>query len=365
MRLLLRTLIRQSPLLARQHDTIWVGSVFTLGLYVRDHEQTMNLLFLGTSAGVPTKTRNVSGVALRESQGKGWYLIDCGEGTQHQVLHTKLSLNSLRAILITHVHGDHCYGLPGLLASAAMNGRTEPLTIVAPAGVKAWLDATFEATQVCLPFALAFIDSDELPTVEFERIAVTTSRLSHRAPSYAYGLTETKVDAALNIEKLTLKGIPRGPLWGQLKQGFDVEFGGERLKSRDFLISKHKPRKVVIAGDNDQPDLLSEACAGAQVLVHEATYTEAMAEKAGDVGHSYAKQVAAFAESVALPNLVLTHFSPRYQPNPHASPSIEDIRKEAQRVYLGSLYLARDFGEYSLDKAGHFAEIEGESLSAR
>ncbi|WP_386082312.1 ribonuclease Z [Vreelandella sp. F11] len=317
----------------------------------------MNLLFLGTSAGVPTKTRNVSGVALRESKGKGWYLIDCGEGTQHQVLHTKLSFHSLKAILITHVHGDHCYGLPGILASAGMGGRKAPLTIVAPAGIKAWLEATCEATQLCLPFALEFIDSDEVPSVAFESIAVTTHRLSHRAPSYAYGFTETKVDADLNIEKLTQKGIPRGPLWGQLKQGFDVEFAGVQLKSHDYLIFKYKPRKVVIAGDNDQPDLLFDACAGAQVLVHEATYTEEMAQKAGDVGHSYAKLVAAFAESVQLPNLVLTHFSPRYQLNPNASPSIEDIRKEAENAYSGSLYLARDFGEYTLDKAGHFSEL--------
>ncbi|MDR5886615.1 ribonuclease Z [Vreelandella janggokensis] len=320
----------------------------------------MNIIFLGTSAGVPTKQRNVTGVALRESKGKGWYLVDCGEGTQHQILHTKFSLNSLKAILITHVHGDHCYGLPGLLASAAMNGREAPLTIVAPAGIKAWLDATCEATQLSLPFALEFVCSDELPSVEFERIAVTTCRLSHRAPSYAYGLTERKVESALDVDKLAQKGIPRGPLWGQLKQGVDIDFAGERLKSRDFLIAKHKPRKVVIAGDNDQPALLSEACAGSQVLVHEATYTEAMAEKAGDVGHSYASQVAAFAESVALPNLVLTHFSPRYQLHPLASPSIEDIRQEALRVYSGSLYLARDFGEYTLNKAGHFSEVVGE-----
>jgi len=320
----------------------------------------MNLLFLGTSAGVPTKSRNVSSIALRESKGKGWYLIDCGEGTQHQVLHTKLSFHSLEAILITHVHGDHCYGLPGILASAGMGGRKTPLTIVAPAGIKAWLEATCEATQLCLPFALEFIDSDELPSVEFESIAVTTHRLSHRAPSYAYGFTETKVDAALDVDKLAQKGVPRGPLWGQLKQGFDVEFAGEQLKSHDYLIFKHKPRKVVIAGDNDQPDLLLEACAGAQVLVHEATYTEEMAQKAGDVGHSYAKLVATFAESAQLPNLVLTHFSPRYQLHPLASPSIEDIRKEAQRVYSGSLYLARDFGEYTLDKSGHFSEVAGE-----
>ncbi|NDL70307.1 ribonuclease Z [Vreelandella alkaliphila] len=320
----------------------------------------MNLLFLGTSAGVPTKQRNVSGIALRESKGKGWYLVDCGEGTQHQVLHTKLSFHSLKAILITHVHGDHCYGLPGILASAAMGGRKAPLTIVAPTGIQTWLEATCEVTQLCLPFALEFIASDDLPNVEFESIAVETFRLSHRVASYAYAFTERKVDAALDVDKLAQKGIPRGPLWGQLKQGVDSEFAGEQLKSHDYLIFKNKPRKVVIAGDNDQPDLLSEACAEAQVLVHEATYTEEMAQKAGDVGHSYAKLVAAFAESIKLPNLVLTHFSPRYQLGAHASPSIEDIRKEAEGAYSGSLFLARDFGEYSLEKTGCFSEMVGE-----
>ncbi|MGP8292376.1 ribonuclease Z [Vreelandella zhanjiangensis] len=320
----------------------------------------MNLLFLGTSAGVPTKSRNVTGIALRESKGKGWYLIDCGEGTQHQVLRTKLSFNSLKAIFITHVHGDHCYGLPGILASAGMNGRKAPLTIVAPAGIKAWLEATCETTQLGLPFALEFIASDDLPSVEFANMAVATFKLSHRVACYAYALTEKNVDAALDIEKLTQKGIPRGPLWGQLKQGFDIEFEGELLKSHEFLIFKNKPRKIVIAGDNDRPELLREACVGAQVLVHEATYTQEMAEKAGEVGHSYAKLVADFAESVALPNLVLTHFSPRYQFYPLASPSIEDIRKEAKSAYSGSLYLARDFGEYTLDKSGHFSEMAGE-----
>ena len=320
----------------------------------------MNLLFLGTSAGVPTKSRNVAGVALRESKGKGWYLVDCGEGTQHQVLRTRLSLYSLKAILITHVHGDHCYGLPGLLASAAMSGRKAPLTIVAPPGIQAWLAATCEATQLCLPFALTFICSDDLPEVEFESLAVTTFRLSHRVPSYAYGFTERHPAADLNIDKLTRQGIPRGPLWGQLKQGVDIEFEGETLKSRDYLVVRHPPREVVIAGDNDQPELLSAACEGAQVLVHEATYTSELAQKADEVGHSDARRVAAFAEKRQLPNLVLTHFSPRYQGNPDASPSIEDIRKEAQRVYSGSLYLARDFAEYTLDKTGSFSELAGE-----
>ncbi|WP_447926798.1 ribonuclease Z [Vreelandella sp. EE27] len=311
----------------------------------------MNLLFLGTSAGVPTKQRNVSAVALCERKGKGWYLIDCGEGTQQQILYTRLSLNALRGIFITHVHGDHCYGLPGLLASAAMNGRQAPLTVVAPAGIQAWMKATFETTSLSLPFAVTFIDADALPDVEFENMMVATSRLSHGVASYAYSFTE-KPERALNVEALTERGVPRGPLWGQIQQGVDIEWGGETLKSADYRVFKNPPGKIVIAGDNDSPELLTKACADAQVLVHEATYTAAMAEKASEVGHSYAQQVAALAEAVALPNLVLTHFSPRYQSHTQGSSSIEEIREEARRAYSSTLYLARDFAEFSLDKEG-------------
>ncbi|WP_444997439.1 MBL fold metallo-hydrolase [Aliikangiella sp. IMCC44359] len=96
----------------------------------------MELIFLGTSSGVPTKNRNVSGLAIKMQKNKHWYLVDCGEATQHQILHTKLSIKYLEAIFITHVHGDHCYGLPGLLASMSMAGKTEMLTIVAPKNIE-------------------------------------------------------------------------------------------------------------------------------------------------------------------------------------------------------------------------------------
>ncbi|MCB8888971.1 MBL fold metallo-hydrolase [Vreelandella malpeensis] len=316
----------------------------------------MNLLFLGTSAGTPTKQRNFSGLALRERRGKGWYLIDCGEATQHQLLHTPLSLHGLRAILITHMHGDHCYGLPGLLASASMNGRVEPLLIVAPEALKAWLLATFEATQVTLSFSLAFQFVEALPCIDFETLEVSTTRLSHGVDSYAYSFTE-KPTPALDTEKLIAQGVPRGPLWGQLYNGENVEWNGEILESRAYLRMTQPPGKIVVAGDNDCPALLASACEGAQVLVHEATYTAAMADKAAEVRHSYAGQVAAFAESVALPHLVLTHFSPRYQSRGEAASSIEAIRQEAQEAYTGTLYLARDFAEFSLDKAGRLTEL--------
>jgi ribonuclease BN (tRNA processing enzyme) len=215
----------------------------------------VDLLFLGTSSGTPTKARNVSALALLEDTGKGWYLVDCGEATQHQVLRTPLSLHALRAIFITHVHGDHCYGLPGLLASAGMAGRT--------------------------------------------------------------------------------------------------------LASDAYLIPSRMPRRIVVGGDNDRPGLLAEACRAAHVLVHEATYTQSVAEadRAG-FGHSSAAGVARFAEASGLPNLVLTHFSGRYQPDSRRGQSLEDIRSEAATHYRGKLFLAEDFLRLRLDKDGQLRRVE-------
>src|SRR6185437_14850147 len=116
----------------------------------------MELIFLGTSAGAPTKARNVTGLAVRRAASRSWCLIDCGEGTQHRLLRTGLSLRALDAILITHVHGDHCFGLPGLLDSAGMQGRTEPLVIYGPEPLARFLVAAREVSGSWAPFALDF-----------------------------------------------------------------------------------------------------------------------------------------------------------------------------------------------------------------
>ncbi|MEJ2608706.1 MAG: ribonuclease Z [Candidatus Thiodiazotropha sp.] len=317
----------------------------------------MILTFLGTSSGVPTKTRNVTGIALSESVGRAWYLIDCGEATQHQILHTYLSLNALQAIFITHVHGDHCYGLPGILASAGMAGRRDPLKIIAPSGIKEWCESTQTHTQFYLPFELEFISTDQLPTIEFENTLVTLTKLSHRVPSYAYTFEEKRVEANLNAEKLKMDGIPQGSLWGKIKNGLDAEYEGRLIKSEEYLIYNNKPGKIVISGDNDQPGLLTDSCNGCDVLVHEATFTKDMAIKVGSgVGHSYAGLVAEFAQINKVPNLVLTHFSARYQSDIEKTPSIADIYNEAKQVYKGRLFMASDFTQYKLEKSGDFFE---------
>ncbi|MDP1976625.1 ribonuclease Z [Undibacterium sp.] len=318
----------------------------------------MDILFLGTSAGAPTRQRNVSALALLPDQGSAWYLIDCGEATQHQLLNTPLSVHGLQAIFITHVHGDHCYGLPGLLASAAMNGRKTPLQIIAPAGIQAWLEATHAMSESFLPFELQFIAVEEMKSWQDHTVTVQATMLSHRVPSFAYRFTENHTEAVLDTARLQAEGVPAGPLWGRLKKGEDILHEGKTLSSADYLHYPYPLRGIIVGGDNDQPDLLREASAKAQVLVHEATYTIEIAEKVGErVQHSSAAAVASFAASAGVSNLVLTHFSARYQADSEKSPCISEIQAEAEAHYQGNLFLAEDFARYRLDKTGVLSKL--------
>ncbi|KUM44658.1 MBL fold metallo-hydrolase [Pseudomonas sp. EpS/L25] len=319
----------------------------------------MDILFLGTSAGVPTRRRNVSAVALIEDQGKGWFLIDCGEATQHQLLRTPLSAADLRAICITHIHGDHCYGLPGLLASAAMTGRSQPLALVAPRAVQAWLGATQALTALHLPFEVRFHALEDFTGLALGAWDIDAFALSHRVPSHAFRFRETRRPQRLDPAALATAGVPRGPLWGRLQAGEDVLHEGRLLRSADFLQAAYAERRLVVAGDNDRPELLVEACRGAQLLVHEATYAQAHIDKTGESwGHSSAAGIARFAQAQQLPALLLTHFSPRYQADPARSPSIQELGEEAAAHYSGELHLAEDFSRFRLDRQGRLKALD-------
>lgn len=319
----------------------------------------MDILFLGTSAGVPTRRRNVAALALIEDQGKGWFLVDCGEATQHQLLRTPLSVADLRAICITHVHGDHCYGLPGLLASAAMSGRSTPLALIAPQAVQDWLAATQALTALHLPFELQFHALETFAGLALGAWDIDAFALSHRVPSHAFRFRETRRPQRLDPLALAAAGVPRGPLWGRLHAGEDVLHEGRLLRSADFLQPAYAERRLVVAGDNDRPELLVDACRGAQVLVHEATYAQAHIDKTGQSwGHSSAAGIARFAQAQQLPALLLTHFSPRYQTNPGRSPAIEALREEAAVFFHGELHLAEDFSRFRLDRQGDLKALE-------
>ncbi|MGE6473567.1 ribonuclease Z [Psychrobacter sp. NPDC078631] len=357
----------------------------------------LKLTFLGTSAGVPTKQRNVTALAIeclnphtsgvqqgsrqqntQSKKSRPWVLIDCGEGTQQQLLHTKLSLHQLAAICITHVHGDHCYGLPGLLASAAMSGRREPLTLIAPKAIATLLDAITATTELYLPFALDFIAIEEVLAEQGDtnkvnislsdqhQLDIDITLLSHRVASHAFGITQTISHRILNTDKLVADGIPASALWGKLQQGEDVTTEDNRqLYSVDYVDNEIQRTRIVVAGDNDTPNLLSEAVVDADLLVHEATYTHEvmMAIQARnpdyDPMHSSAHVVGIFAQKMKLKNIILTHFSARYQNFDNTdseTPNMAYIRLDTQSVYQGNLWLAEDFDQYMVNGAVELAD---------
>lgn len=306
------------------------------------------LTFLGTSAGVPTKNRNVTALALQTSLNRDWWLIDCGEATQHRLQHIPLTVHELAGICITHVHGDHSYGLPGLLASASMTGRKRPLILIAPQPVKAWLEATFLHTELYLPYPIIHVDVAPDQQVHQEPgLTIERFPLSHRVPSVGFRFSMESTKWKLDTEALRAAGVEAGPNWGKLFLGEDVVLeDGTVLAANDFRTAQTERASVVVGGDNDTPSLLMGACEGAQLLVHEATYTEAISQKVGPgPTHSSVQQVAQFATESGMPNLILTHFSPRYD----TRAGMAELEAEARQHYAGTLFLARDFDRYELD----------------
>jgi len=317
----------------------------------------MEILFLGTSSGTPTRQRNMSGVALRLRGARQWVLVDCAEGTQHRILRTPLSLNSLRAVFITHMHGDHCYGLPGLLASAGLLNRSEPLTIVGPPPLRGMIEAIMAASELTLPYPVTFLTPHDLQDASLLQqalpdLAVEATALSHRIPSWAYGFTESALERRLDTDKLRADAVPSSALWGELQRGRDITLeDGRRIAAHDYLLPPRRARRIVVAGDNDSPELLMDAARGADVLVHEATYTEEILLKVGPgPQHSSALRVARFAQEAGVRNLVLTHFSPRYQDGGPLPLSL--LEDEARAEFDGHLVLARDLDHFVLDRTG-------------
>ncbi|AYO54869.1 ribonuclease Z [Acinetobacter wuhouensis] len=317
----------------------------------------LQFTFLGTSSGVPSLTRNVSGLAIHLNKSKDWILVDAGEGTQHRIQQAKLSLQHLKAICITHVHGDHCYGLMGLLASAGMNGRKEPMIIIAPKEIQQWFEATCQFTELFLPYPIEFLDVNALtqPYELNESISIEPIQLSHRVESYAFGIKAIQTQRKLNVEKLAQLEIPKGKLWGDVQQGQNIEWNGRTIFNQDLVIETTQQVYAIVGGDNDQPNLLAQQCKNADLLIHDTTYTQAVLDKVGaGPMHSSAKMVAEFVESVKLPHLIATHLSPRY----HDEQGIQTIHDEIAQHYRGQFFVANDFDRYELNADGDLTLID-------
>ncbi|MEF3301643.1 ribonuclease Z [Paenibacillus sp. GYB003] len=275
----------------------------------------MELYFLGTGAGMPSKERNVTSVALTlyDERGTMW-LFDCGEGTQHQMLRSPLKASRLEHIYITHLHGDHVYGLPGLLTSRSNQGGSSPLVLFGPPGIEAMLEPVLRLSQAHLAYELTIREVSEGTVFEDDRFVVVCGKLDHRIDSYGYRIVEKNKPGKLDAEKLKALGLPPGPLFGKIKRGETVELpDGTIVDGTSFIGPPIRGKTVVILGDTRKCDTAVALAEQADVLVHEATFDSSLNDLAQAYYHSTAKDAAETARKAGAKSLLLTHISSRYQ----------------------------------------------------
>ncbi len=298
----------------------------------------IQLIFLGTSAGVPTRQRNTSALALRPEQSSYWILFDCAEATQHRILQTSLSLYKLKRIFITHLHGDHSYGLFALLASRGMLGCKEPIELYGPYGLKDLLQCVINASGLHLPYKIEIRELRGDETLDFGDYRIEPVVMSHSIRCYGYAFIESEKRSIDRIKAEEL-GIPKGPLLKRLKDGYSIKLADGKIIEPDMILSKAKQgRRILIGGDNDRPELF-ERYKGADLLVHEASYTQKDFDRLPkSLKHTTALQLGCAAKKLRVKALAATHFSPRYD----RLDRLSEIEREIRVCYPGPLYLASD-----------------------
>ncbi|TCD14757.1 ribonuclease Z [Lelliottia amnigena] len=300
----------------------------------------MELIFLGTSAGVPTRSRNVTAILLdlQHPTRAGLWLFDCGEGTQHQLLHTPYHPGKLDKIFITHLHGDHVFGLPGLLCSRSMAGNVNPLTLYGPAGIREFTETALRLSGSWTDYPLEIVEVNEGVVFENEHYTVTAGALNHPVECYGYRIEEHDKPGALDAAALIADGVKPGPLFQRLKHGDTVTLEDGRIVNGQNYLSAPQPGKtLVIFGDTAPCPAALALARHADVIVHEATLEAAMEEKANRRGHSSTRQAAQLARDASAGKLLVTHVSSRYD-----AQGCELLLKECQEVFP-ECELAQDF----------------------
>jgi ribonuclease Z len=291
----------------------------------------MRITFLGTSAGTPTRSRNVTSQALTFEHG-GLWLLDCGEATQHQLLRSNLKPSHCERILITHLHGDHCYGLPGLLSCIAIHGRLEPVSLVGPPGVRELVETVLRLSEAALPYR---IDFTELPAAggqvpSLHGWQVSAHPLVHRVTCLGYVLQEEPLPGRFHPERARAAGIPEGRAWGRLQAGTDITLDDGTVIAASSICDPPRPgRKIVLLGDTSDAAAIVAPGADCDLLVCETTYEAAHEAKAVAWGHMTTSMTGALADRMAAKRLIITHFSSRYTTDAEADTrSIADLVAE-------------------------------------
>lgn len=284
----------------------------------------MRITFLGTSGSMPSKNRGASGVVVR--RGRELIMFDCGEGIQRQMVRAEIGFQRPMRIFITHLHGDHVLGLPGLLQSMSLLRREKELHIYGPTGLVKFVQAFSESLGGPL-FPVILYEVVDPGVIHQERgYRVETVKAVHRTNSWSYGLFESPRPGRFNPERARKLELPKGPGWNRLQHGEEVEFDGVIYRPEMVCGPPRDGRSIVYSGDTSPNDDLIHLAEGADVLIHESTFLDELSDRAEEDGHTTAAQAAEVAKKAEVGLLVLTHISSRY-------PEPDIVLAEAKKIF--------------------------------
>lgn len=299
----------------------------------------LKVIFLGTAGSVPTPKRSLPAILIKRKGEQ--ILFDCGEGVQKQMIIAGASFHKKTKIFITHTHGDHVLGLPGLIQTMALMNRDKKLEVYGPARIQKFIECIKETVQFGLTFPIEIHEIGAGTVCNEQEYTVQAVWANHVTPSLAYALVEKPRPGKFHPEKAKALGVPEGPMRGQLQRGKAVKLSdGRVVRPGDVLGPPRLGRKIVYTGDTRPFDGLAEFAADADLLIHDATLDDELAERADEDGHSTPSQAAEIAKKAKVKKLVLTHISARYA-------NTEKFLEQAKKIFKNT-FVAEDFLEIEI-----------------
>ena len=271
----------------------------------------MKIVFLGTSAAQPTERRGLSCICL-EKDGE-ILMFDAGEAAQISYMKSGLGWNKKMRLFVTHLHGDHCVGILGLLQTMTMRNRTEPLEVFGPSGIEEFIGANIKVLNFGLSFPVLITTIKEGKIFEDNTFSIYACKANHSIVAYSYLFEEKDKPGRFSVENAKKLGIPEGELWKELQNGNEIKINDKIINPDQVLGEKRKGKKIGFSGDTMPTKELEKFFEGCDFLVFDSTFLEEEEEKALDTCHSTAKQAATLAKNSNVKNLILTHFSARYK----------------------------------------------------
>jgi len=270
----------------------------------------MKLVYLGTSAAAPTPERSLTCICLvRENE---VLMFDAGEGAQVAYLKAGLPWNKKMKIFVTHLHGDHCLGILGLLQTMSMQKRTESLEIYGPAGIEEFITANIKVLNFGLPFPVFITIVEEGDVVNEKKYRISCCEAQHGIPAFSYCFEENEKPGVFYPEKAKELGIPEGKMWQELQNGNSVEVNGVKIDSSQVTGDKRPGKKIGISGDTRPTEKLQNFFTNSDYLSFDCTFSFDLKDRAIETNHGTAKEAAELAKNANVKNLILTHFSARY-----------------------------------------------------